>query len=80
MLMDVAVHENLILHHMDVTTAYLHADIDYELYVEQPTGFIEGSDMVLKLEKSLYGLKHSGRNWNNLLKVKVKVLLGYIPN
>ena len=67
MLMDVAVHENLILHQMDVTTAYLHADIDYELYVEQPTGFIEGSDMVLKLKKSLYGLKHSGRNWNNLL-------------
>ena len=67
MLMDVAVHENLILHQMDVTTAYLHADIDYELYVEQPTGFIEGSDMVLKLKKSLYGLKQSGRNWNNLL-------------
>ena len=37
MLMDVAVHENLILHQMDVTTAYLHADIDYELYVEQPS-------------------------------------------
>ena len=56
---------------MDVNSAYLNADIDTEIYVEQPKGFIKtdksGRKLVWKLKKSLYGLKQSGRNWNNLL-------------
>ena len=68
MLMQIAVQENLIVHQMDVKTAYLNADIDTELYVEQPKGFIDTDrKLVWKLKKSLYGLKQSGRNWNNLL-------------
>ncbi|KAF2344883.1 Reverse transcriptase RNA-dependent DNA polymerase [Trinorchestia longiramus] len=51
--------------------AYLHAKIDCNVFVEQPEGFIEldkdGEKLVYKLKKSLYGLKQSGRNWNNLL-------------
>ena len=69
--MDVAVQENWLIHQMDVKTAYLNADIDCDIYVEQPSGFIKSSqnsnDLVYKLKKSLYGLKQSGRNWNNLL-------------
>lgn len=34
-LMQCAIQENLILHQMDVKTAYLHAPIDFEVYVEQ---------------------------------------------
>ena len=45
--------------------------IDCEVYVQQPEGFEVHGDsnekLVLKLNKSLYGLKQSGRNWNNLL-------------
>ena len=56
---------------MDVKTAYLNAPIDSELYVEQPEGYSvsnkESRKAVWKLKKSLYGLKQSGRNWNNLL-------------
>lgn len=56
---------------MDVKTAYLHAPIDYEIYMEQPEGYDEKSQtnekIVCKLEKSLYGLKQSGRNWNKML-------------
>lgn len=63
--------ENLILHQMDVETAYLHAPIDHEVYVEQPEGYEQesetGEKIVCKLEKSLYGLKQSGRNWNAVL-------------
>ena len=59
------------LHQMDVKTAYLHAPIDCELYVQQPEGFEVKSDtdekLVCKLNKSLYGLKQSGRNWNKML-------------
>ena len=70
-LMQVAVKEDLILHQMDVKTAYLHAPMDCEVYMEQPEGFEikskTGEHLVCKLNKSLYVLKQSGRNWNMLL-------------
>lgn len=69
--MQVAVQEDLTLHQMDVKTAYLHAPMDCEVYMEQPEGFESksetGEHLVCKLNKSLYGLKQSGRNWNMLL-------------
>lgn len=69
--MQKAVHADLVLHQMDVKTAYLHAAIDREIYLEQPEGYVEvsktGEKLVCKLQKSLYGLKQSGRNWYALL-------------
>lgn len=66
-----AAEENLVIHQMDVKTAYLHAPIECEIYIEQPEGYEvrskEGDKFVSKLEKSLYGLKQSGRNWNKML-------------
>ena len=70
-LMQIACQEDLIVHQMDVKTAYLNAPIDCEIYVEQPQGYTvsgkNGEKLVWRLKKSLYGLKQSGRNWNNLL-------------
>ena len=69
-LMQVAVEHDLKVHQMDVRTAYLNAPIDCEVYVNQPEGFEvkeEGKMLVWKLNKSLYGLKQSGRNWNIVL-------------
>jgi hypothetical protein len=70
-LMQLIVQCGLIVHQMDVKTAYLNAPIDCEIYVDQPEGFEiksqNGERLVCKLNKSLYGLKQSGRNWNNLL-------------
>ena len=69
--MQIAIQDNLLVHQMDVKTAYLNADIDCELYVEQPQGYIKSGknceSLVCKLNKSLYGLKQSGRMWNNVL-------------
>ena len=71
MLMQLAVQGDLVVHQMDVKTAYLNAPIDCEIYVEQPEGFEQEGEndekLVCKLHKSLYGLKRSGRNWNNML-------------
>ena len=71
MLMQLAVEKGMVVHQMDVKTAYLNAPIDCELYIEQPEGYEKegpnGEKLVCKLTKSLYGLKQSGRNWNSML-------------
>jgi hypothetical protein len=70
-LMQLAVQHNLILHQMDVKTAYLNAPLDCEIYMEQAEGFHVNSTsdrkLVYKLNKALYGLKQSGRMWNKML-------------
>ena len=60
-----AVQYDLLIHHMDVKSAYLNAPFDYEIYVEWPEGF-KGKNgyYVWKLKKSLYGLKQRGQTWN----------------
>ena len=60
-----AVHD-LELFQLDVKTAFLYGDLDEELYVEQPEGFIApGTEhLVCRLKKPLYGLVQSARKWN----------------
>ena len=50
---------NLELEQLDVKTAFLHGDLDEEIFVEKLEGFkVKGKEnMVFKLKKSLYGLK-----------------------
>lgn len=75
-LMQLAAQTGLILHQMDVKTAYLNAPIDCEIYMEQLEGFEvtakTGQRLVYRLNKSLYGLKQSGRNWNQMLHTFLK--------
>ena len=71
LLMQIAAQHDLVLHQMDVKTAYFNCSIDCEIYMDQAEGFEvpsgSGGRLVYKLNKSLYGLKQSGRNWNHVL-------------
>eukprot|EP00253_Pinus_taeda_P002066 PITA_02066 len=52
------------VHQMDVKFAFLHGELHEEIYMEQPTGFIQtDSSLVCWLKISLYGLKQAPRAW-----------------
>lgn len=51
------------LKHWDVVSAFLHGDIDVEIYMRQPEGFDDGSGRVCKLKKALYGLCQAARQF-----------------
>jgi hypothetical protein len=53
------------LHQMDVKTTFLNGEIEEEIYIEQPDGFIihEKESHVCRLKKALYGLKQAPRSW-----------------
>lgn len=50
---------------MDVKSAFLNGELQEEVYVEQPQGFVvEGMDhKVYMLNKALYGLKQAPQAW-----------------
>jgi hypothetical protein len=70
-LLQLAVNNGYHVHQMDVKGAYLNAPIDKEIYLEQPPGYRQESDdethLTCRLNKSIYGLKQSGRNWYSTL-------------
>jgi len=53
------------LHQMDVKTAFLNGDLDEEVYMEQPDGYVDPTypDKVYRLLQALYGLKQAPKMW-----------------
>ncbi|KAL0388370.1 UNVERIFIED_CONTAM: Retrovirus-related Pol polyprotein from transposon TNT 1-94 [Sesamum radiatum] len=65
-LIAVAALYDLEIHQMDVKTAFLNGELDEEIYMEQPEGFVvPGQEKkVCRLVKSLYGLKQAPKQWH----------------
>ena len=86
-LISLAVSEGLDMYMMDVVTAYLYGSIDAIVYMKIPEGFtlLEAmnskpwSMYSIKLQRSLYGLKQSGRMWYNRLS-QYLLKEGYVNN
>ncbi|KAM0790200.1 hypothetical protein ACM66B_005516 [Microbotryomycetes sp. NB124-2] len=58
----------------DVDKAYLHGVLDKDLYLHIPQGVHGLQGKVLKLQRSLYGLKQAGRTWNQKLNTSLEQL------
>jgi len=56
---------DLELFQMNVKTAFLNGNLEEEIYMNQPIGFVskDQEDKVCRLKRSTYGLKQSSRSW-----------------
>ena len=63
LMLKMVVVENLHLEQLDVKITFLHGDLEENIYMKQPEGFMVASkeSFVCKLKKSLYSLKQAPR-------------------
>ena len=69
------------LHQMDVKNAFLHGDLQEEVYMEQPLGYVHAvhSKFVCRLKKALYGLKQAPRAWSDKIGQFLSLLAFRFP-
>jgi hypothetical protein len=76
--LSIATTHDLELHQADVDTAFLNDDVDSEIYMKQPVGFVEPGKghLMYKLKKCLkclYGTEEAARQWYlNITKSSMK--------
>ena len=80
-LLSLAASHGLLVHQMDVKITFLNGELEEEIYMEQPNGFIaKGQEgKVCKLLKSLYGLKQAPKQWHEKFD-KTLASAGFIVN
>ena len=64
-IMALVAHYDLELYQMDVKKTFRNGDLDENVYMVQPKGFVmEGKERLgCRLKKSIYGLKQASRQW-----------------
>ncbi|KAM2549509.1 hypothetical protein TB1_013867 [Malus domestica] len=86
-LISMVIFKKLNIQLMDVVTAYLYRDLNMEIYMKVPEGlplagshsFKPRNTLSIRLRRSLYGLKQSGRMWYNRLS-EYLTRQGYVNN
>jgi hypothetical protein len=71
--------EDLRLCMLDIKTAFLQGDLEEQVYIQQPPGYEDGSNLVCHLHKALYGLKQAPRAWHQRLHREL-LELGFTPS
>lgn len=66
-LLFIVVAKNWCIHQCGVNNAFLHCDLHEEVFMIPPPGCIVDDGKVCKLNKSLYGLKQTSKQWFNKL-------------
>lgn len=61
---------------MDVKSAFLNGELEEEMYVSQPPGFVDDTHprKVMRLNRALYGLCQAPRAWNAKLDASLQQL------
>lgn len=64
-LLALAVQRGWCIYQLDVKSAFLYGELNEEVYVDQPEGFVKRGEenKVYQLKKALYGLKQAPRAW-----------------
>jgi histone deacetylase 1/2 len=80
-ILSIAVSRGWTLRQLDIQNAFLHGDLEEEVYMRQPPGYEDKNlpGYVCKLDKALYGLKQAPRAWYARLSSKL-IKLGFKPS
>src|SRR5689334_412077 len=66
-----ATEHQLPIHQMDVETAFLNAELKEDIFMRLPEGCGRDSGKIVRLNRTIYGLKQAPKEFNDLFVTKM---------